>query len=117
DEFKNFWVSAGLPDPGPEIHAFSFQRNPGNPPVLRLRLDALGRTNGSNRDPGRMAWQDIRWLVNPGQAEFNAKIHLTAPDREALVEFDLPPEINLIDVTGPEVHSWSQISRPQSRER
>jgi hypothetical protein len=109
NDFREFWVAAGMPDPGPETHAFSFQRNPGSPPVLRLQLDGSHGTSGANHDPGRTVLQDIHWLVKPGQADFTAKIRLAAPTRElALVECDLPPSVNLIDVTGPEVHSWSQ---------
>jgi hypothetical protein len=108
-DFRDFWVAAGLPDPGPETHAFSFQRNPVSPPVLRLQL----QTAPTGKDAGPASWQDIHWLVKPGQADFTSKIHLTAPSRElALVEFELPSEINVTDVTGPEVFAWSQFSAP-----
>ena len=114
NEFRNFWVAAGLPDPGPSIHAFSFQRNPagsqvpgGSAPLLRLQLQAASLANGA--ESGRAAWQDIHWLLKPRQADFTAQIHLSASSRElALVEYDLPPEIHLIDVTGPEVYAWSE---------
>jgi hypothetical protein len=116
-DFRDFWMAAGLPDPGPETHAFSFQRNPGNPPVLRLQLQASPFGSGISHDAGRTAWQDIHWLVKPGQADFTAKIHLTASSRElALVECDVPSTVNLIDVTGPEVYAWSQTPGPQSRQ-
>jgi hypothetical protein len=111
NDFRDYWVAVGLPDPGPETHALSFQRNPGNPPVLRLQLQAPP-LSPTERSAGPTAWQDIRWLVKPGQADFTAKTHLTASSRDlALIEFDLPWAVNLIDVTGPEVYAWSQIPR------
>jgi hypothetical protein len=75
-----------------------------------LQLQAPPAMSGT--DSGRTAWQEIHWRLGPREAEFDASVRLTAPSRQfAWVECDLPAEINLIDVTGPEVHAWSQSGR------
>jgi hypothetical protein len=118
NEFRDFWVAAGLADPGPSIHAFSFQRSPAagsSAPLLRLQLQPMPSTDKGSPESGRAAWQDIHWLVKSGHAGFTAQVHLAASARDlAFVEFDLPPQVHLIDVTGPEVHAWSETHAPNS---
>lgn len=104
EQFALLWRLAVLGDPRfPWLptHAFSFDRGATGAPALKLDLQiAAPRVRGV---------QDLAWRVGVEQAEFHATIRLTAPDGDlAVVEWELPPEVTVARLSGPELVSWSQ---------
>jgi hypothetical protein len=98
--FGDFWRSARMGDPGPQLHVYAFRRGPEGP-YLRL---AIGRPLTAIK-----AFQSVRWLVNPQRADLQLTARVTAPDRDvALVEWEVPKQVTIGDVTGADVRDWSQ---------
>jgi hypothetical protein len=101
DTFRQWWASSGLADPGPDFHAFGFQREAGGPPLLQLKLTPLttAATGGLN----------VTWRLRKSQAELQATAKINSPSGElGLVEWEVPPELGIFTVTGPQVRSWSR---------
>jgi hypothetical protein len=99
--FARVWDDAGMTDPGLAIQAYSFQRG-GGPPVIRLSLAAAPSSLDSR--------QKITWrLARSGQADVSVVAHLRGLGRPlSFVEWDVPAAVQDIDVTGPDVRSWSR---------
>jgi hypothetical protein len=52
---------------------------------------------------------DISWRISPRQAMLRATAKVTAPDASlALVEWELPAALQLIEVTGSQMHHWTR---------
>jgi hypothetical protein len=101
DRFRQWWASSGLADPGPDFHAFGFQREPGSPPLLRLKLTPL-----TTASTGAL---NATWRLRKSQAELQATAKFISPSGElGLVEWEVPPEIGIFTVGGPQVRSWSR---------
>src|SRR5262249_14864183 len=72
EAFANLWRTAGLGDPGRNIHAFAFQRQGRPAPVLQLRwnwpaVQAAGQ-------------QEVRWRYGRRQAEVHVTAKLSSTD-------------------------------------
>jgi hypothetical protein len=101
EEFALTWQSAGVDDPGPPERAYRFQRAPGAAPLLKLNL----RT--SKAQP--QCTQDLLWRLGPERVELHAIARLKAPPEELmLVEWEVPAEVEVGDLRGPNVRSWSR---------
>jgi hypothetical protein len=100
DAFRAFWKLAGMGDPGQDLHAYSFRR-PGGAPLLQLNLQLPA--------PHVQCVQNLTWQVGPRQADLTATATLKAPGRDLiLVEWDVPPAVEVAEVSGPEVRGWSR---------
>jgi hypothetical protein len=98
--FRDFWQSAGRADPGPGTNVFVFQRGPGGPPFLRLRLASRATVSSS--------LQDLRWLVGRKRADLTATARVVATDRDLmLVEWEVG-KTTVAAVSGPDIRNWSQ---------
>jgi hypothetical protein len=102
EEFALVWQSAGTDDRGPPPErAYRFQRGPEGAPLLRLNLRAAAAPLDCN--------QDLTWHLGRGRAELRATARLTAAQGDlALVAWEVPPEVVVANVRGPEVHGWSR---------
>jgi hypothetical protein len=99
--FADFWRSAGMGDPGPNTHAYSFHRAPGGAPLLRVTLRPL--------DDQNQATQTVTWKVLRDRAELRVRTRLTSPSGTlALLEWDVPEPLTVDEVTGPDVYAWSR---------
>jgi hypothetical protein len=55
------------------------------------------------------AQQEIAWQIGPRQALLHATAKLTAPDNGlSVIEWDVPGNLGIVDVTGSHVRSWSR---------
>lgn len=101
DTFRETWKAAGMGDPGPATHAYSFQRMPAGPPLLRLRWQAP-----TSRASAR---QTIVWQVGSRQATLTANARVRALAGElSLVEWDFPATVQVAEVSGPQVRGWTR---------
>jgi hypothetical protein len=101
DTFRNWWASSGLADPGADFHAFGFQREPGGPPLLRLKLTPL--------KTAATGLLNVAWRLRKNQAELQAMAKLNSSSGElGLVEWEVPLELGIISVSGPQVRNWSR---------
>jgi hypothetical protein len=98
--FVDFWRMARMGDPGLQTHVYTIRRNQGAP-FLRLILQPPpSQTHGV---------QGITWTVTRQRAEFVLSIRLTAPDQDfVLGEWDIPKGVNVDEVSGVGIRSWSQ---------
>jgi hypothetical protein len=103
EEFHRPWQAAGVDDlGGPPERAYSFRRRSGAGPSVALDLDR----------PAACARcvQDISWRVGPRQADLQVTARLTAPEDDdlILVEWEVPADVEIVDVQGAEVRNWSR---------
>jgi hypothetical protein len=97
NEFVRFWRSAGLDDPGPGLHAYSFVRGAGIP-YVQLALEAPVTDVECT--------QQVAWHVGPRRADLAAAAELSSPRRDlCLVEWDVPAAVRGLDVWGPDVRT------------
>jgi hypothetical protein len=99
-DFARPWKLARGSAPPPLTYACIFGRKPAAPALgLDLRVQR----------PRLEAVQDLAWRVGPQQADLRATLRLTAPDADlGLVEWEVPENVTLARVTGPDVRHWSR---------
>src|SRR5207253_6377159 len=97
ETFAQAWQRLGLREPVRPAQAYSFRRRQGQKPaLLELTLPPL---------PAHTR-QEVRWRVQPQHADFRltltaARAHLT------LLEWDVPGNVTVAAVSGPQVDAWS----------
>ncbi|MCS6849756.1 MAG: hypothetical protein NZ700_01135 [Gemmataceae bacterium] len=97
--FARRWESARQERLSPATKAF--WRTPGGSPFLRLQL--------RQRPSSARADVDITWLVGRRRADWSANMRLRDPEGIlGLVEWQLPADVTLAQVTGPDIRSWSR---------
>jgi hypothetical protein len=97
-EFGQPWKTARQEELPPPSVAYS--RVKGGTLVLTLKPPA-SQVRGQ---------QDVTWRIEPRQAALRATARLTAPDGGfSFVEWDVPGGINVTDVSGPLVRTWSRV--------
>jgi hypothetical protein len=79
----------------------AFWSTPGSVPMLRLNLQS---------PPSQVrAQQNLFWQVNPRQVDLRASARLTDPEGAlVLVEWDVPTNVTVGQVTGPDLLTWSR---------
>jgi hypothetical protein len=101
--FERHWESAATEYPGLPQRAYHYIHASADVPFLRLDLVAP--------PPQRECLQDLTWFVGPQQAQLRATAKLKAPLRDlALVEWEIPAEVMVADVRGPEIRGWSRTA-------
>jgi hypothetical protein len=106
EEFSDLWQRTGMDDPGLADRAYRFQRTgPPGPgtggPVVQLKLEPL-----QVRPHVR---ENITWLVDRTQADLQASAKVVSLAEDLLlVEWDVPKNLQVIDVRGPDIQSWSR---------
>lgn len=101
--FAAFWQAAGQPEVGPGVHAYAFNSASGAP-LLRLEL--------AHSAPASEGLQVDNWKVGAQRTAVTALALVTSPSRNlSLVECDIPSALMGLDVTGPDVRSWSVVDR------
>jgi hypothetical protein len=101
--FERHWESAGTEYPGRPERAYHFLRASAHAPFWRLELSAP--------PPRRDSFQDVSWSVAPERAYLRVEARLKASAGDlALVEWEVPAEVIVADVRGPEVRSWSRTA-------
>lgn len=99
--FAKEWKAAGMTDPGPQIHAYSFHRTSGGSPFLQLDLSLAG----SDIE----CVQNVTWALGQQQAGVVIQARLHAPAQELfLVEWEVPESVANLELTGPDVRNWSR---------
>jgi hypothetical protein len=102
--FADAWRAAGMGEPSPDTHAYSFQRTAAGPPFLRLDLQTP--------EVPVAGVQNVAWTVGTQQAEVMATARLTESTGElAFVEWDIPDSLAVANVSGADVRTWSRTGR------
>jgi hypothetical protein len=97
ETFAQAWQRLGLREPVRPAQAYSFRRRQGQKPALvELTLPPL---------PAH-ARQEVRWRVQPQHADFRLTLTTARADL-TLLEWDVPGNVTVAEVSGPEVDSWS----------
>jgi len=97
EEFGQPWKAARQEDL--PLPSWAYSRVKGGSLVLTLR-SPQSQVRGQ---------QEVSWRVEQRQAALRATAHLTAPDSgPSFVEWDVPGAINVTDVSGPLVRTWSR---------
>jgi hypothetical protein len=99
ETFAQAWQRLGLREPVRPAQAYSFRRRQGlKPALLELTLPPL---------PAH-ARQEVRWQVQPKHADF--RLTLTAARAQRmLLEWDVPGNVTVAAVSGPQVDFWSAV--------
>jgi hypothetical protein len=93
-----FWQAAGRGDP--PAYAGRIIRSPSGVPMLNLAARP--------RPPRREGSLTLSWHLGPTHALLHGDLDLSAPDADLLlVECQVPGNVDVSAVTGPEVRSWS----------
>ena len=101
--FVTVWQSAGVDDPGILGRAFSFRRSAGAPLSMHIDLKPQIPFEAS---------EEITWRVGPHEFECDAAFHVDGRDQElTLVEWNLPPGLQIEEALGAEVRMWSVTGR------
>lgn len=101
DRFVVPWQASGAEDAGPPVRAFSFRRSAGISPALVLDL----------REPANRLTtsQEISWHVGPRGLYCDAVMRLTIREDDlAMAEWDVPANLILGEITGPDLRAWSR---------
>jgi hypothetical protein len=101
DAFLDAWQATGAAELTRPQFAYRFRRTQGGPPVLRLHLAPLGR---------QPRWhQNLTWQLGPHQADLQALAEVESNRRDLqLIEWQIPAEIQVVDVAGADVRDWSR---------
>jgi hypothetical protein len=101
EDFHGYWLTTGAEDPGPPEKAFVFVRAGGAGPFLQLHWRA--------HQSRARCQQELHWHLGLRQADLRATVRLSCPDEDlALLEWHLPAEMQLAEVSGPDVRTWTQ---------
>jgi hypothetical protein len=105
-EFLAFWKSAGggtlRIDPLRDYVWFFDRRNDERHPVLGLQ-------NLTPEPAPLQVTQDLAWRLGPRQADLHATLNVRSrTDPPALVEWQIPASVTVVQVTGPDVRSWNR---------
>src|SRR5262249_11651870 len=91
------WQRLGLREPVRPAQAYSFRRRQGQKPALvELTLTP----------PPAHARQEVRWRVQPQHADFHLTLTAARADL-VLLEWDVPGNVTVAEVSEPDVDSWS----------
>jgi hypothetical protein len=100
-DFLPLWQKTRTENLGLPERAYHFRRSAAGEPFLQLNLQAPSALGHYT--------QEITWQVGPRQAEVHATAQVTAPgDGVSLVEWEIPTEVVLADLRGPDVWTWSR---------
>jgi hypothetical protein len=100
--FVQSWKETGMPDPGLPTRAYTFRRTPGG-------LSALALTVLPSRP---QATEEVTWQIQPGYADVRIKASLKSPRNDLmLVEWQVPTDLVVAEVRGPEVDHWSRTAQ------
>jgi hypothetical protein len=100
-EFQDRWDESGREPIDVPDHAYSFNRSAASTPSLRLQLHRPVAVTH--------ALQDIHWHVTAQQVNLHATLTVDArPSKLSLLEWQVPPELAIVAVSGANVHSWSR---------
>jgi hypothetical protein len=101
--FQQRWSESGKswPGGGDVREAFILRPVGDDPSVARLQLQQA--------QPEMKASQELSWRIGPQFADLKAvcKIH-PGPDDVALVEWEVPPAVQITHVTGRQVQGWTR---------
>jgi hypothetical protein len=104
-DFASLWKAAGrVPERASwlPMKAYTFARGASGQALLQVRLRPATLE--------ARAEQRFTWHIGPRQADFQATARITARDGDlALVQWDVPPEVTITAVTGPDIRSWSRV--------
>ncbi len=97
EAFARTWQRLGMGAPAALTWATGFRRQQGTA-MLELVLAT----------PGVEGRQEVDWQVTPRFADFKVSAALTAPgDGPTLLEWSVPGNVTVAEVTGPRVHHWT----------
>ncbi|MGE3807009.1 MAG: hypothetical protein AB7K24_20285 [Gemmataceae bacterium] len=100
DRFAEVWKGTGMPDPGPQIFAFTFDRVKGAP-VVQLELSVPGASVTCK--------QQLNWQVGAHQADLSLTAQITSSDTDLLLlEWEMPETVRGVEVNGADVRNWSR---------
>src|SRR5262249_44078134 len=98
--FRDLWRPVREFDSGPRLPDFAFRQRSGPDVALRLALRPAKRAATGE--------QRIRWVVGPQQADLEATATWIGLRGAGLVEWDIAEAVNILDVRGHNVRSWSR---------
>jgi hypothetical protein len=103
-DFASQWKAAGQAEPRAgwqPSKAYSFDRGASGQPLLQVRLRPAAL--------GARVEQQFTWRIGPSLAEFSATAYVADPNGDlALLEWDVPLDLVITTVRGPDIQSWSK---------